>query len=127
MCITAEPLVKIAGYLSTSTKIIEKHYGHHRPDHQKSIGEAFTKGTAGRTDFGREAKVPEKPNAANNPAIAAEVRRSIRDLLNAFKAPVITFNVLAATPDVGLEGFREQVMRCGDAADWSAILKHEDA
>lgn len=128
LCMAEEPMGKIAGYLSTSAKTIEKHYGHHHPGHQRSISNAFTTGRAGRTDFGREAKALEKPSAANHPAVAAEVRRSIRELLEAFDAPVLTFSVLSATPDAGLETIREAVKRAGRSGDWSTVLgKRDDA
>lgn len=127
LMMAGEPMGKIAGYLSTSEKTIEKHYGHHHPDHQHGIGDAFTTGRAGRAGFGRDAKAAEKPTAANHPAVAAEVRRSVRELLEAFEAPVVAFSVLSAVPDAGLEGFRESVKRAGRSGDWAAVLGKEKA
>ena len=125
LMMAGEPMGEIAGYLSTSEKTIRKHYGHHHPDHQHGIGDAMTTGRAGRPRFGREAKAAEKQTAANNPALAAEVRRSIRELLEVFDAPVLAFNVLSATPDASLESMREQVKRSGRSGDWSGLLSAE--
>ncbi len=122
-----EPIGDVAGYLSTSVKVIERHYGHHHPDHQHGIANAFSTGRAGRPSFGREAKAAEKPTAANHPAVAAEARRSVRELLEIFRAPVVLFGVLSATPDAGLEELREAVKRCGTAGDWAALLGKDTA
>lgn len=116
------PMGEIAGYLSTSEKTIRRHYGHHHPDHQQGVGNAFTTGSAGRASFGREARSPEKPTAANNPAVAAEARRAVRELLELFEAPVVLFGVLSATPDAGLEEVREAVKRCARTGDWTTLL-----
>lgn len=127
LCMDARPMGEIAGYLSTSSKTIERHYGHHHPDHHRGIGDSFTTGSAGRLSFGREAKAPGKPTAASHPAVAAEVRRSVRELLEAFQAPVVAFGILSAVPDAGLEGFRESVKRAGRSGDWAAVLGKEKA
>jgi integrase len=37
-----------AGYLGMTKETLEKTYGHHHPDHQGDVGEAFTTGKAGR-------------------------------------------------------------------------------
>jgi integrase len=37
-----------AGYLGMTKETLEKTYGHHHPDHQSSVGNAFTSGKAGR-------------------------------------------------------------------------------
>ncbi|TGQ83750.1 integrase [Mesorhizobium sp. M8A.F.Ca.ET.207.01.1.1] len=123
------PIEEVAGYLETSDKIIRKHYGHHHPDHQAGFGEAFTTGRAGRLGFGRDdkAKKPARQTAANNPVLAEEVRGSIRDLLEAFQAPIAATDVLSATPDAGLEALRETVKRSGRSGDWSAVLHNEMA
>jgi hypothetical protein len=121
--IAARPIEEVAGYLETSDKIIRKHYGHHHPDHQRGFGDAFTTGRAGRVQFGKEKqKKPARQTAANNPILAEEVRRSVRELLEAFRAPVTTFNVLSATPDAGLESLREQVKRSGHSGEWTAVV-----
>lgn len=122
LMMAGEPIGEIALYLSTSERTIRRHYGHHHPDNMAGIGNAFTTGRAGRPRFGREAKAPEKPSAANNPAVAAEARRSVLELLEIFEAPVLAFNVLSAIPDASLESLREQVKRCGRSGDWSAVL-----
>ena len=121
LMMAGEPVGEIAGYLSTSERIVLKHYGHHHPDHQQAIGSAFSSGRAGRVRFGREAR-PAPPSPSSHPAVAAETRRSVRELLEAFESPVLAFTVLSATPDEGLEALREQVKRCWRAGDWSAVL-----
>ena len=40
-----EPGREAAGYLGMSLKMLEEVYGHHHPDHQKSIKTAFTRTT----------------------------------------------------------------------------------
>jgi integrase len=37
-----------SGFLGMSLETLENVYGHHHPDHQKGVGEAFTRGRAGR-------------------------------------------------------------------------------
>jgi len=37
-----------AGYLGMTKETLEKTYGHHHPDHQGQVGDAFTSGRAGR-------------------------------------------------------------------------------
>lgn len=37
-----------SGYLGMTRETLEKTYGHHHPDHQSGVGDAFTRGTAGR-------------------------------------------------------------------------------
>lgn len=37
-----------AGYLGMTKETLEKTYGHHHPDHQGEVGDAFTSGRAGR-------------------------------------------------------------------------------
>lgn len=37
-----------SGYLGMTKETLEKTYGHHHPDHQSAVGEAFTRGHAGR-------------------------------------------------------------------------------
>jgi integrase len=37
-----------AGYLGMTKETLEKTYGHHHPDHQGGVGDAFTSGRAGR-------------------------------------------------------------------------------
>ena len=37
-----------AGYLGMTKETLEKTYGHHHPDHQGDVGDAFTTGRAGR-------------------------------------------------------------------------------
>ncbi|RWD62327.1 MAG: integrase [Mesorhizobium sp.] len=37
-----------AGYLGMTKETLEKTYGHHHPDHQGDVGDAFTSGRAGR-------------------------------------------------------------------------------
>lgn len=37
-----------SGYLGMTKETLEKTYGHHHPDHQADVGNAFTKGKAGR-------------------------------------------------------------------------------
>jgi hypothetical protein len=37
-----------AGYLGMTLETLEATYGHHHPDHQGEVGDAFTKGKAGR-------------------------------------------------------------------------------
>ncbi|MEP7457056.1 integrase [Phyllobacterium sp. SB3] len=37
-----------AGYLGMTKETLEKTYGHHHPDHQSGVGNAFTSGKAGR-------------------------------------------------------------------------------
>jgi len=36
-----------AGYLGMTKETLEKTYGHHHPDHQGQVGEAFTSGRQG--------------------------------------------------------------------------------
>jgi hypothetical protein len=126
--IAARPIAEVAGYLETSDKIIRKHYGHHHPDHQAGFGDAFTTGRAGRIEFGRDEKakkVKAEPTAANNPVLAAEVRRSIRDMLDLVHAPVELYGVLDSTPDAGVSVLRENVKRAASSGDWSAALGRE--
>ncbi len=37
-----------SGFLGMTRETLEKTYGHHHPDHQSGVGDAFTKGAAGR-------------------------------------------------------------------------------
>jgi hypothetical protein len=122
-----EEMEDVAGYLDTSSKIIERHYGHHHPGHQAKLTNAFTTGRAGRPRFGREddKKAKAEPTAANNPAVAGEVRRAIRDLLELFDAPVELYAVLDSTPDSGLSVLRERVKRSARSGDWSAAFGRE--
>jgi hypothetical protein len=123
-----ESMEDVAGYLNTSAKIIETHYGHHHPNHQFKLTNAFTTGRAGRLQFGREAqKKPARQTAANNPLLAAEVRGSIRDLLELGRAPVAMFAVLDSTPDAGLVSLRESVKRSARSGDWDSVVSKEAA
>jgi hypothetical protein len=123
-----EPMIEIAGYLDTSEKIIRTHYGHHHPDHQAGLGDAFTSGRAGRIRFGREeTKKAPRQTAANNSLLAEEVRGAIRDLLELFDAPVHLFAVLDSTPDGGLVSLRESVKRSARSGNWDAVVEKEAA
>lgn len=123
LMLAAEELADIASFMDTDEKTVVRHYGHHHPDHQAGIGLAFSRG-AGKVRFGKEAKAtaPERPTAANTPAVAAEVRRSIRELLDMTKAPVVAFGLVDITPDAGLEALRESVKRAFQSGDWSGLL-----
>lgn len=118
-----EPLSDIAGFLSTDEKTIVRHYGHHHPDHQAGISEAFSSG-AGRIRSRRESTktAAERPTAATNPALAAEVRRAIRDILELAAAPVAAFGIVDVTPDAALETLRETVKRSARSGDWSGLV-----
>ncbi len=37
-----------ASYLGMTKETLERTYGHHHPDHQGEVGDAFTSGRAGR-------------------------------------------------------------------------------
>jgi integrase len=43
---------EVSGYAGMSLQTIERTYGHHHPDHQKSVGNAFSSGRAGREQQG---------------------------------------------------------------------------
>lgn len=121
------PLSEVAGFLSTDEKTIVKHYGHHHPDYQAGVSEAFSSG-AGRIRSRRERDVRPAaalPSAASSPAVAAEVRRAIRDILDVAAAPLAMLRVLDATPDTGLETLREAVKRSARSGDWSSLLGEE--
>lgn len=45
-----------SGFLGMTVETLENRYGHHHPDHQSGVGDAFTSGRAGRT----KAKVEKK-------------------------------------------------------------------
>jgi hypothetical protein len=40
---------EVAGFAGMSIETLERTYGHHHPDHQSSVGHAFSTGRAGRT------------------------------------------------------------------------------
>lgn len=126
LMMAGESIGDIAGYLETSEAIVRKHYGHHHPDHQAGLGDAFTTGRAGRIRFGREDKGAKTQTAANNAAVAGEVRRAIRDVLELMDAPLPAFAVLDSTPDAGLSLLRESVKRAARMGDWSSILNREN-
>lgn len=46
--LAAEDPHAIAGYLGMRTDVLIKLYGHHHPEYQESIGDAFSSGRAGR-------------------------------------------------------------------------------
>jgi hypothetical protein len=123
LMLAAEPLADIASFMDTDEKTVVRHYGHHHPDHQAGIGLALSRG-AGKVRFGREEKgnAPASPSSANTPTLAAEVRRSIRELLDMAKAPVLAFGLVDITPDAGLEALRESVKRVHATEDWAAVL-----
>jgi integrase len=39
---------EVSGFAGMSVETLERTYGHHHPDHQKGVGEAFSSGRAGR-------------------------------------------------------------------------------
>lgn len=123
LMMAGEPIGEIAGFLETSETIIRDHYGHHHPDHQEALGDALTTGRAGRVRFGKEAKSkkPQTATPANNPAVAAEVRRAIRDLLEITGAPLHLFPLIDSTPDSGLTLLRESVKRAAQSKDWMSL------
>lgn len=41
---------EVSGYAGMSLETLERTYGHHHPDHQKSVGSAFSSGKAGRLE-----------------------------------------------------------------------------
>lgn len=49
---SGEDPFSVSGYLGMSQKTLETTYGHHHPDHQASIGSAFSSGRAGRVSRG---------------------------------------------------------------------------
>jgi integrase len=122
LMLSGQPLADIASFLDTDERTIIRHYGHHHPDHQAGVGQALSQG-AGKVRFGRDAKpkAAERPTAANSPAVAAEVRRSIREMLELLQAPVVAFGVVDTTPDAGLEALRESVKRSFRSGDWSGL------
>ncbi|MCG6115273.1 MAG: integrase [Mesorhizobium sp.] len=118
-----EPLSDVAGFLATDEKTIVRHYGHHHPDYQAGISRAFSSG-AGKIGTRRDTarQFPQRATADSSAALAAEVRRAIRDLLELAAAPVTAFGVIDTTPDAGLEALRETMKRCARSGDWSALL-----
>lgn len=50
-----ESKYEAAGFLGMTEEMLDETYGHHHPDHQSSVGDAFTSGRAGRK------KTPENP------------------------------------------------------------------
>lgn len=127
LCVAGVPMHEIADYLSTDERTITKVYGQNHPDHHSGVGEALTKGQAGRPRSRRHKEAaPQRQTAANNPAVAAEVRQGVRDLLDIAGAPHLAFSILDGTPDTGLTALREQVRRAARSSDWSAILGNEE-
>jgi hypothetical protein len=39
---------EVAGFAGMSIETLERTYGHHHPDHQANVGDAFSSGRAGR-------------------------------------------------------------------------------
>ncbi len=120
---SGQPIGEIAGFLSTDERTIVRHYGHHHPDYQSGISEAFSSG-AGRIQSRRDAtgRAAQRQTAATSAAVAAEVRQAVRDLMEIAEAPVAAFSVLDSTPDDGLAALREAVKRSARSGEWSDVL-----
>ena len=123
LCVAGVPMHEIADYLSTDQQTIRRVYGQNHPDHHGGVGEALTTGRAGRPRSRRHKEAaPQRQTAANNPAVAAEVRLGIRDLMEFAQAPYVAFAILDGTPDAGLAALREQVKRAAHARNWDEVL-----
>ncbi|WP_187970616.1 hypothetical protein [Aquibium microcysteis] len=123
LCVAGVPMHEIADYLSTDERTIRRVYGQNHPDHHGGVGEAMTRGTAGRPRSRRQKEgSPQRQTTSNSPAVAAEARQGIRDLLDVADAPSMAFTVLDGTPDAGLVVLREQVKRAARSKNWGEVL-----
>jgi hypothetical protein len=112
-------VVKIAGYLSIDKETLEKHYGHHHPDFQGEIADAFTSGTAGRI-HSRRGKGNTTATADN--ALTTERRRALVDVIDAAKGPLELVRMIEKTPRGELPMLRERIMRAARSGDWSGLV-----
>lgn len=114
-----EDTAKIAGYLSIDEKTLRKHYGHHHPEFQGEIDDAFTTGSAGRIHSRRD---KDKATATADNALTAERRRALVDVIDATNGPLELVPIIEKTPGVELPMLRERIMRSARSGDWSALV-----
>ncbi|WP_181169241.1 integrase [Mesorhizobium sp. B2-2-2] len=110
----------IAGYLSIDEKTLKKHYGHHHPDFQGEIDDAFTSGSAGRIRSRRD-KDKAAAGAADN-ALTAERRRALVDVIDATNGPLELVPIIEKTPGTDLSMLRERILRAARSGDWSGLV-----
>lgn len=114
-----EDTAKIAGYLSIDEKTLKKHYGHHHPNFQGEIDDAFTTGSAGRIHSRRN---KDKATATADNALTMERRRALVDVIDATNGPLELVPIIEKTPGAELPMLRERIMRSARSGDWSALV-----
>lgn len=110
---------KIAGYLSIDERTLKKHYGHHHPDFQGEIDDAFTSGSAGRI---RSRRDKDKVAASADNALTAERRRALVDVIDATNGPLELVSIIEKTPRAELPMLRERIMRAARSGNWSGLV-----
>lgn len=115
-----EDTAKIAGYLSIDEKTLKKHYGHHHPDFQGEIDDAFTTGSAGRIQSRRD---KGKATVSADNALTAERRRALVDVIDATNGPLELVPIIEKTPGAELPMLRERIMRSARSGDWSGLVQ----
>lgn len=110
---------KIAGFLSIDERTLKKHYGHHHPDFQGEIDDAFTSGSAGRIRSRRDRGTAA--TAADN-ALTAERRRALVDLIDVTNGPLELVPLVERTQAVELPMLRERIRRAARSGDWSGLM-----
>ena len=110
---------KIAGYLSIDERTLKKHYGHHHPDFQGDIDDAFTSGSAGRIRSRRDKGMAT--TAADN-ALTAERRRALIDLIDVTNGPLELVPMIEKAEAAELPMLRERIRRAARSSDWSGLV-----
>lgn len=110
---------KIAGYLSIDERTLKKHYGHHHPDFQGEIDDAFTSGSAGRIQSRRD---KGKATATADNALSAERRRALIDLIDVTDGPLELVPIIEKTAATELPMLRERIRRAARSGDWSGLV-----
>lgn len=111
---------KIAGYLSIDERTLKKHYGHHHPDFQGEIDDAFTSGSAGRIRSRRDKA--KSALATGDNLLTAERRRALIDVIDATSGPLELVPIIERTPAAELSMLRERIMRAARSSDWSGLV-----
>ena len=110
---------KIAGYLSIDERTLKKHYGHHHPDFQGEIDDAFTSGSAGRI---RSRRDKDKAAVAADNALTLERRRALVDVIDATGGPLELVPIIEKTESLDLPMLRERIMRAARSGDWTCLV-----
>lgn len=106
----------IAGFLCMDVQVLIDVYGHHSPDFQSEIRDAWKSGDVGRNRSGKA--------ASENPVeklLLEERRRGLFDLAEGLDAPSEAFAEIEAATAQKMDGLRARMKKAARSGDWSGF------